>query len=104
MQNIPLQAVPSQTVKTILANQTCQIFVYLRKNNLYVDVNVGGVEIVSGIIALNAVPIVCRNYAGFVGNLVFIDSQGNTDPTYDALGSRYCLIYLTDDEYALISE
>lgn len=103
MQNIPLQGVPSQTVKVILANQNCQIYVYQKQENIYVDMNVDGVDIVTGVIARDVVPIVCREYAGFLGNLLFDDSQGQSDPFYLGLGTRFCLIYLTEDEYALIS-
>ena len=43
-----------------------------------------------------------RGYTGFIGNLLFIDTQGNSDPSYDGLGSRFSLVYLTAEEYALI--
>jgi hypothetical protein len=39
---------------------------------------------------------------GFIGNLLFVDTQGSSDPTYDGLGSRFSLVYLTAEEYALI--
>jgi hypothetical protein len=102
MLTIPLQAVPSQIVKAVLGNQNCQIAVYVKQSNLYVDVNMNGTDIVTAVIALNITPIICRGYMGFPGNLLFIDSQGANNPTYDGLGSRYYLIYLTADEYALI--
>lgn len=69
---------------------------------MFVDINVNGVDVVTGVIARDVVPLVCREYAGFSGNLVFIDTQGNGDPVYDGLGSRYSLVYLTAEEYALI--
>ena len=69
---------------------------------MFVDINVNGADVVTGVIARDAVPLVCREYAGFSGNLVFIDTQGNSDPVYDGLGSRYSLVYLTAEEYALI--
>jgi hypothetical protein len=34
--------------------------------------------------------------------LLFIDSQGSADPSYDGLGDRFALVYLTAEEYALI--
>lgn len=47
-------------------------------------------------------PLVSREYAGFSGNLLFIDTQGDKDPDYLSLGSRYSLVYLTAAENDLI--
>lgn len=102
MQEIPLQPIPSQITKVVLGTQNCQINIYQKAQGLFVDVNSNGVDIVTAVIARDAVPLVCREYAGFSGNLLFIDSQGASDPTSDALGSRFSLVYLTADEYALI--
>lgn len=102
MQEIPIQPVPSQIAKVVLGGQNCQILIYQKPQGLFVDINADGSDIVTGVIARDAVPLVCREYAGFVGNLIFIDTQGASDPTYDGLGSRYSLVYLTAEEYALI--
>lgn len=102
MQEIPLQPVPSQSTKVVLGGQNCQLLVYQKPQGLFVDINADGVDVVVGVIARDAVPLVCREYTGFVGNLLFIDTQGSADPSYDGLGSRFSLVYLTADEYALI--
>jgi hypothetical protein len=102
MQTIPLQPVPSQSTKVVLGGQNCQIQIYQMPRGIFVDVNVDGTDVVLCVMAHDADPIICRTYLGFIGNLLFIDSQGNGDPTYDGLGSRYQLLYLTDAEYALI--
>lgn len=102
MQSIPLQPVPSQSTKAVLGGQNCQIYVYQKPQGCFVDINADGVNIVVGIIARDAVPLVCREYAGFIGNLLFIDTQGSDDPSYEGLGSRWTLVYLTAEEYALI--
>lgn len=102
MLEIPLQAAPSQLTKSVLAGQNCQLLVYQKPQGVFVDVNVNGVDVAVGVIARDAVPLVCREYAGFSGNLMFIDTQGASDPEYTGIGSRFALIYLTADEYALI--
>ena len=33
-------------------------------------------------------------YLGFVGDLMFADTQGASDSSYDGLGTRYLLVYL----------
>ena len=102
MQEIPIQPVPSQITEVVLGAQNCQILIYQKPQGMFVDINVNGADVVTGVIARDAVPLVCREYAGFSGNLVFIDTQGSADPVYDGLGSRYSLVYLTAEEYALI--
>lgn len=102
MQTIPLQAVPSQIVKAVLGGQNCQISVYQKNQGMFVDVGANGAPVVSSILAHNAVPLVCIQYAGFQGNLVFIDTQGTEDPLYTGLGARWNLVYLTAAEAALV--
>lgn len=97
---VPLQPVPSQQLQIVLGGQNCQIAVYLRGSAMYVDLNVNGADISIGVLALNLVPLVPTVYFGFAGNLVFLDTQGSTDPTYNELGSRYVLLYLTATDYA----
>jgi hypothetical protein len=102
MQSIPLQPVPSQSTKVVLGGQNCQILVYKKPQGCFVDINSDGIDVVTGVVARDAVPLVCREYAGFIGNLLFIDTQGSDDPDATGLGSRWVLVYLTAEEYALI--
>jgi hypothetical protein len=99
---IPIQQVPSQLSRVVLGNQNCQINIYQKSQGCFVDINSDGVDIVVGVIAKDVTPLVCREYSGFIGNLLFVDTQGNDDPSYSGFGSRWVLIYLTAEEYALI--
>jgi hypothetical protein len=100
MLEIPLQQIPSQITKVVLGNQNCQIFIYAKSQGVFVDISVDDTDIVNCVIARNMVPIVCREYVGFDGNLMFVDNQGNDDPLYTGIGSRWSLVYLTAAEYA----
>lgn len=102
MQSVPLQPVPSQSTKVVLGGQNCQIQINQKSQGIFVDVAVDGVAIVTAVIARDAVPLVCREYMGFVGNLLFIDTQGSADPAYEGLGDRFTLVYLTAEEYDLL--
>lgn len=102
MQTIPLQPVPTQATKVVLGGQNVQLLIYQKPQGVFVDINTDGVDIVVGVVARDAVPLMCRDYLGFIGNLLFVDTQGNSDPSYDGLGSRFSLVYLTAEEYALI--
>jgi hypothetical protein len=102
MQSIPLQAVPSQQLQVVLGGQNCQLSIYLKGSWIYVDTSVNSTDISTAVIALDAVPLVPIGYTGFVGNLLFTDTQGTSNPTYDGLGARYQLLYLSAAEYASI--
>ena len=102
MQTVPLQPVPSQVSKVVLGGQNCQISVYQKPQGIFGEISRDGVDIVVATIARDIDPIVSRAYTGFIGNLLFIDTQGNSDPSYTGLGSRFSLVYLTAEEYALI--
>lgn len=100
MEQIALQPVPSQQLQVVLGGQQCQIAVYLKGEHIFVDVTANSVDISICVIARDVVFLVPTTYLGFVGNLLFTDTQGNSDPTFDGLGSRYQLVYLTDSEVA----
>lgn len=100
MQTVTIQPVPSQSLKVVLAGQNCQISIYQKNGKIFVDLNSNGIDISLATLAHDAVPLNPRSYAGFEGNLFFIDNQGSEDPTYEGLGSRFQLIYLTASEFA----
>ena len=91
---VPLQALASQTVAVQLAAQNCQINVYQKSTGLYCDLYVSGTLIIGGVICQNLNKIVRDLYLGFIGDLVFIDTQGSNDPDYTGLGGRFSLAYL----------
>ena len=91
---IPLQPTASQTVSVQLAGQNCQINIYQKSTGLYCDLYVNGVLIIGGVICQNRNRIVRDLYLGFIGDLIFIDTQSNTDPVYSGLGAQYVLAYL----------
>lgn len=95
MLQVPLQPVPSQQLQIVLGNQNCQIAVYMLGANIYVDLNSNGADISIAVIARDGVPLVPTAYLGFLGNLIFVDTQGSSDPTFNGLGSRYQLLYFT---------
>jgi len=107
MQIIPLTAVPSQLVNVLLAGQNCQIKVYQKSTGMFVDLYVDNALIIGGVIAENLNRIVRDAYLGFVGDLVFYDTQstvqadgtlGGADPSYTGLGAQFQLLYVTAAE------
>lgn len=99
---IPLSPLPAQIVNVPLANQVCQIEVAEKFFGTFLDLYVNNTLIIGGVICQNLNPIVRQRYLGFNGDLMFVDTQGNDDPEYSGLGSRFQLLYLTADEVASI--
>ena len=93
IQTIPIVAVPYQSFTIQLNGQNCGINIYQLETGLYFDLTVNNQSIVNTMICLNLVGLVREEYLGFVGQLAFVDTKGNSDPTYDGLGTRYQLIY-----------
>lgn len=94
MKVVPIKPVPSQALTTVLGGQNCRIAVYQKSTGLFLDLLVDNEPIVSAAICRDRVNLVRQAYLGFVGGLVFCDTQGVSDPTYGGLGSRYLLAYL----------
>ena len=96
---IPLAPQPIQTETVTLGEQVCQINTrQMTPEKLYVDLYVGNDLIVAGVIAQNQNRIVRYAYYGFIGDLVFVDTQGSEDPNFAGLGTRWLLFYLTAEE------
>ncbi|HHT1216623.1 hypothetical protein FMJ24_24500 [Klebsiella michiganensis] len=98
MQEITLQAQTSQKFTVDLNGQICQIRIVQRSTGVYLDLYVNNAPVVLGVLCMNCVKLVRYSYLGFSGDLVIVDTQGETDPSYGELGSRYRLYYLTQED------
>jgi len=94
MLTIPLQAVPSQTLNVRLGGQQCNLSLRTLTTGLHIDVAVDNVPICSTVACFDRNKIIGMVYLGFVGDLMFEDTQGVTDPVYTGLGDRYQLRYI----------
>jgi hypothetical protein len=96
---IPLQSIPAQAFNVTLGTQPCRITLYQKGGFFFMDLSVNNGVAVQGRMVLNSVYVVRCAYLGLSGDLVMFDTQGTNDsPTYDGLGARYQLYYLTADE------
>lgn len=98
MRRIPVEAVPSQHLNIVLGQQNCELLIYQKSGLVYVDVTVSGKTIIAASLARNRVRLVRGKYLGFVGNLMFVDTQGHDDPVYSGFSNRWILIYLEEHE------
>ena len=101
MQSIPLQPVDAQTLTVMLDGKNYRISLTQKPKCLFADITVDGVSVAASVIARDCVQLVPVSYGG---NLIFVDSQGSSDPTFAGIGSRFELIYLTAEEYVLFQQ
>ncbi|NVN09706.1 phage baseplate plug family protein [Nguyenibacter vanlangensis] len=91
---VPVNATPTQTLSVVLNGQNCSMRIFQTDNyGLYLDLYLDDALIVGGRLCLDRTWIVRAAYSDFVGDLMFIDQQGISDPTYDGLGDRFLLYY-----------
>lgn len=95
MQTVTAQAVPNQQLQCSLANQAVTLNIYQQNYGMFMDVYVAGEPVILGVLCLNLTRIVRNAYLGFLGDLMWYDSQGNTNPVYSGIGTRYQLTYVT---------
>ncbi len=100
MQAIPLTDAPSQVLSAVLGGQSCTIKIATRRTSLFIDLYVNNVLVVGSALCRNGILILRETYLGFVGDLMFVDTQGSSDPSYPGLGSRYTLLYVTPADIA----
>jgi len=102
MQIIPVQDVPAQTFDVLLGGQQTTINIYMKSTGMFLDVLVSNVLVVAGVICQNLNRIVRDEYLGFVGDLLWQDTQGSSDPSSPGLGTRYQFYYLEAADVAAI--
>lgn len=86
---LPVAAIPNQFFTTALNGETWEITINDRLGKLYISLS----NRTGGLVLANRVCL-DRTYLGY--GFVFVDIEGNNDPTYDLLGTRYLLIW-TDE-------
>ena len=64
----------------------------------YIDLYVDDAAIMQGVLCLNCIYLVRYKYLGFKGDLIFVDTKGDSDPVYDEIGTRFKLYYASSDE------
>ncbi|WP_215755480.1 phage baseplate plug protein [Acetobacter sp. P5B1] len=98
MQTIPLSVTPSQSLHVLLGGQNVGLTLRQRSSGLYADIKLNGSIIGSGLLCQDRTLINNAPYTGFSGDLVFVDTMGANDPTYDYFGSRYVLYWIEPGE------
>lgn len=82
---IPLKQIPNQTLRFTIDDSTYAIELCSRLGNLFITVKKNDDYLVCN--------RVCRNMTYLCKWLFFADQQGNKDPEYTELGTRYKLVW-----------
>lgn len=98
MLTISLSQEKEQTINVTLAEQRCVMRLVQRDSGIYIDLTVNDIVILQGVPCWYANKIVRYSYLGFVGDLVFLDNEGQSDPQWDGLGKRYPFYYLEESD------
>lgn len=100
---VPTNPVPSQKIKTVIADQIVNLSIYQLRYGMFMDVTVNDVLEIGGVVCENLNRIIRSEYlnknVGFSGDFVWLDtlSQG-ADPVYTGLGSQFVLLWLSPDD------
>lgn len=100
MQTIPLLDTYAQSFKVTLGGQPCQIELAQKSTGMFLSLSINDAPIVTGVACRNMTRMVRSDYLGFVGDLAFLDTQGNEDPSSPGLGTRFVLQYLEASDLA----
>lgn len=101
MRHVPLSAIANQTTSVNLGGQPAQISLRKIGGSLYFTLLNGTVPIVTTRVCRNMQRILLDSqYQPFVGDFFFRDTQGDTDPQYLGLDTRYFLYYLEASDLA----
>lgn len=93
---IPVSKNPFQTFRININNQNCTIELMQKRTGLFLSLAVDDTFLIRTVICENINPLVLYKHIKFVGNLFFIDTEGNSDPDFKGLGDRFVLVY-TDE-------
>lgn len=94
MRIIPIVDAPSQTLNVQLAAQSVRLELYQTTTGFFANVYINDAIVIGGVVCENLNLLVRSRYLGFVGDLMFQDTQGLDDPSYPGLGTRFLLCYL----------
>lgn len=97
---IPTAAVASQVLTTQPADQQLTLSIYQTTTGLYLDLAVGSAvtPVLYGMFCRDRVRLVRDTYWGITGDLMWVDLQGASDPSYEGLGTRWVLFWLSADD------
>lgn len=90
---IPLDALPNQSFSIEIGESDVELEFITRGSFMYMNLKVNEEEKLNGVICLNNTNLLLYPTIGIKGKMYFKDTQGNLDPIYFGLGTRWLLVY-----------
>jgi hypothetical protein len=104
---VPLRAEPSQALGIVLGGQNVSLRFYTRDYlgapRLFCDLAVDGTMVWLGHICNNLQDLTFYSYLPFSGVLRFVDLQGDAEPQWEGLGTRWVLLYGSESDWEALS-
>lgn len=94
---IPLSAVPFQTVSAVVNGQSYRITVRQNGSFVYTSVMVDGEKVVDNALAVARGRVIPFAQTVAQTMLYWFDTQGDDRPQYEGLGDRWKLVYEADE-------
>ena len=94
---VPLQAIPSQTVVIVLDGQPYVVGLRELGGRQYFSLSVNGSVICENVLISNNSRIVNAPYTGFRGDFASIDLVGDEPPNYTGWGDRWRLAFSNEN-------
>jgi len=90
---IPLSAIPFQRVSCVINARSVEIEVRQQGSSLFTSVVVDGVQITRSTRAVNGGELFPWTFQNRPADIRWTDTQGDDDPQFEGLGSRWLLAY-----------
>lgn len=93
IRTIPLSAIPAQIVSAVVNEQAFQIEIRQLGGSLFSTTTVDGEIVASSVRAVSRGSITPWPSSVVGTSVVWVDTQGDDDPQYEGLGSRWVLAF-----------
>ncbi|EPF2606912.1 phage baseplate plug family protein [Yersinia enterocolitica] len=98
MRTVSIEPLKSQSISVSLGGQQCEIRLIQRESFMYMDLTSNSIPLIQGVPCLYGNKMVGYKYLGFIGDFVFIDNAGRSDPEWSGIGSRFYLYYIEESD------
>ena len=102
MDIINISPIPAQRFKCVLGGQYCVMSLRQKGRRMYLDLDLADEPVFSGAVCVHGARVNQSPSHIFRGSIHFYDMLGKDAPQFDGIGSRYILLYLTEEEGSAI--
>lgn len=95
---IPLAPIPHQIVSAVINGQVIQIEVRQAGSSVYTSSSIDGVQITQNLRAVNRGELFPWSTREAQTQIFWRDTQGDADPRFDGLGTRWLLVFESTEE------